>query len=154
MADVIEGGHRRIKNTETNGEFDITEAKGGTEGIGGGGLSILPGTVEIKEGDVGHVDHSMLEGRGAKGGKGMCMVNEAEGSGSYALGGRVGTSPTGKLLAEAVVKGVGSNETAIRGPHAGHRLANGAEGVFHCSRSDWETIFGKAAVAVALCKDL
>jgi hypothetical protein len=65
--------------------------------------------VEIKEGDVGHVDHSMLEGRGAKGGKGMCMVNEAEGSGSYALGGRVGTSPTGKLLAEAVVDSLGGN---------------------------------------------
>ena len=78
MADVIEGGHGRIKNTETNREFNITEAKGGTEGIRGGGLSVLPGTVEIKEGDVGHVDHSMLEGRGAKGGKGMCMVNEAE----------------------------------------------------------------------------
>ena len=71
------------------------------------------------------------------------------------MGGRVDTSPTVKLLAEAVlVKGVGSNETAIRGPHAGHRLANGAEGVLHCSRSDWETIFGKAAIAVALCKDL
>ena len=84
----------------------------------------------------------------------MGIVNEAEGSGGYTLGGRVGTSPTGELLAKAVVKGVGSNETAVRGPHAGHRLANGTKGVLHCSRSDWETIFGKAAIAVALCKDL
>ena len=63
MADVIEGGHGGIKNAETNGEFDITEAKGGTERIGGGGLSVFTGTVEVKEGNVGHVNHSMLEGR-------------------------------------------------------------------------------------------
>ena len=117
-------------------------------------MSIFAGTVEIKEGNVGHVNHSMLEGGRMKDGEGMCIVNEAERSGGCALGGRVSAPPTGKLLAKAVVKSFGGDETAIRGPQAGHRLANGTEGVLHCSRSDWETIFGKAAVAVALCKDL
>ncbi|MCK7461551.1 MAG: hypothetical protein MZU84_05560 [Sphingobacterium sp.] len=70
------------------------------------------------------------------------------------MGSRIGPTPTGELLAEAVFEGVGSNEAGVRGPHAGHRLANGTKGVLHCARSDGLTIFGKAAIAVALCKDL
>lgn len=70
------------------------------------------------------------------------------------MGSRIGPTPTGELLAEAVFEGVGSNEAGVRGPHAGHRLAKGTKGVLHCARSDGLTIFGKAAIAVALCKDL
>jgi hypothetical protein len=71
------------------------------------------------------------------------------------LGGRIGPAPTGELLAETVFEGVRSDEAGVRGPHAGHRLANGAKGVLHCVRSDGLTIFfGKSAIAVALCKDL
>ena len=70
------------------------------------------------------------------------------------MGRGIGAAPTGELLAKTIFEGVGSNETEVRGPQAGHRLANGTEGVLHCSRSDWETIFGKAPIAVPLCKDL
>jgi hypothetical protein len=70
------------------------------------------------------------------------------------VGGQVSTPPTGELLTEAVVESLRGNETAIRGPQAGHRLANGTKGVLHRSRSDGETIFGKAPIVVPLCKDL
>ena len=154
ITDVIEGGDGGIKNAKANGKFDITEAERGTERIGGGGLSVFTGTVKEKEGNVGHVNHSAGKGGRVEDGEGMAVVNEAERSRGYALRGRVSAPPTSKLLAKAVVKSFGGDETAIRGPQAGHRLANGTEGVLHCSRSDWETILGKAAVAVALCKDL
>jgi hypothetical protein len=49
MADVIKEGHGGIKNAKADGELDVTEAKGGTERIGGGGLSIFTRTVEKKK---------------------------------------------------------------------------------------------------------
>jgi hypothetical protein len=73
----------------------------------------------------------MLEGGKLEDGEGMCVVNEAERSRGYALRGRVSAPPTGELLAEAVVNSLGGNEAAIRGPQAGHRLANGTKGVLH-----------------------
>ena len=44
---------------------------------------------------------------------------------------RVYATPTGELLAKAVVKVFWRDETAVCGPHAGHRLANGTKGVLH-----------------------
>jgi hypothetical protein len=73
----------------------------------------------------------MLEGRRVKDGESMRIVDEAERSRGYTLGGRVGAPPTGELLAEAVVESFWGNETAIRGPQGDHRLANGTKGVLH-----------------------
>ena len=131
MADIIKRGHGGIKNAKADGEYDVAETEGGTERIGGGGLSIFTGTVEKEEGNVGHINHSMLEGRGVKDGESMSVVDKAERSRGYTLRGRVGAPPTGELLAEAVVKSLRGNETAICGPQAGHRLANGTKGVLH-----------------------
>jgi hypothetical protein len=78
VADIIKGGHRGIKNAKADGEFDVAEAEGGTERIGGGGLSVFTGMVEKEKGNVGHVNHSMLEGRRVKDGESMSVVDEAE----------------------------------------------------------------------------
>ena len=61
----------------------------------------------------------------------MGVVKKTERSGGNALRSGIGATPTGELLAEAVVQGLGSDEAAVRGPQAGHRLANGTKGVLH-----------------------
>ncbi len=67
---------------------------------------------------------------------------------------RVKFGVTSELVAETVFKFPIDEALVKMGPHAGHRLANGTKGVFHCPRSDGLTIFGKAAIAVALSKNL
>jgi hypothetical protein len=52
------------------------------------------------------------------------IVKKTERSGGNALRSGIGATPTGELLAEAVVQGLGSNEMAVRGPQTGHRLAS------------------------------
>jgi hypothetical protein len=61
----------------------------------------------------------------------MGVVKKMERGRGNALRSRIGVMPTGELLAKVVVQGLGSNETAVRGPHAGHHLANGMKGVLH-----------------------
>jgi hypothetical protein len=62
QADVSDGSNGSIENADTNGEFDVAEAEGFTERIGGGSLSIFPGTIEVEKGNVRNVDNSVLEG--------------------------------------------------------------------------------------------
>jgi hypothetical protein len=61
----------------------------------------------------------------------MGVVKKTERSGGNALRSRIGVTPTGELLAESIIQGLGSNETAVRGPQTGHRLANRTKGVLH-----------------------
>ena len=48
--------------TPANGEFDVAEAEGFTERIGGGSLSIFTRAIEVEKSNVRHVDDSMLKG--------------------------------------------------------------------------------------------
>ena len=48
----------------------------------------------------------------------------------------------------------GRGEPEVFGPQTGHRLAHCTDGVFHCSRSNGLTIFGKSAIPVTLGEDL
>ena len=66
QADFGDGGNGSIENAETDGEFDVAEAQGGTERVGRGGLSIFTGMTEVEKVNVSHVDDSVLEGRRGK----------------------------------------------------------------------------------------
>ena len=57
-------------------------------------------------------------------------------------------------MTEAQVNTAGSNEAGVRGPQSGQRLANVAESLLHCARSDADSAFGQTAVAVSLGEDL
>jgi hypothetical protein len=58
-----------------------------------------------------------------------------------------------KLLVQTVIE-VRTDKTLVHGPHAGNHLANSTKGVLHCASSEGVTIFGKASITEALCKDL
>ena len=57
-------------------------------------------------------------------------------------------------MTEAQVDVARSNEAGVRGPQSGQRLANVAESLLHCARSDADSAFGQTAVAVSLGEDL
>jgi hypothetical protein len=66
VLDVLEACGSSIKDANANGQFDVTEAEGGTEGVGGGRFGIFAATVEIGKTNIGHIDNGVMDRGGAK----------------------------------------------------------------------------------------
>ena len=85
-ADVGERSNGSIKAADTNREFDVAQAEGFTERIGGGSLSVFTRSVQVEKSNVRHVNDSMLE---------RCRLEYCQGGWGNTLGRRVDAAPTG-----------------------------------------------------------
>ena len=84
----------------------------------------------------------------------MKVMHNRKGNRFYARSRGVGSGVTAELLLEKVMGCAIAVEARVRGPHAGHRLADGAEGAFHGARSDSMVGGRKVAGSITVGKDL
>ena len=82
------------------------------------------------------------------------MVDEREGDGLDTHGQRVNPLVNLELLLDGVMDFVLGIEAEVLGPHAGHHLANGTEGILHCARADSFPAGSDISSAPALGKEL
>ena len=86
--------------------------------------------VKVEKTNVTHVHGRFRQGGAGEARNIVGIVEETKGSGSDTCGSGVGTSVAGELLGQTVVE-ARANKALVRGPQAGHRLANGTKGVLH-----------------------
>ena len=103
---------------------------------------------ETKNGYVGHRG-SEIVGRG--GGE---VMHHGKWNGFDAVGWWVKPGVAAKLLLNAIVGVTGAGVPLVLGPHAGHFLANGAEGCFHCPSAYRSVGGGQLAASIPVGKDL
>jgi hypothetical protein len=82
------------------------------------------------------------------------VVNQVQRGGLNPRWGRIGFAVGAELVTEAQVDVARANESGVRGPQSGQRLANVPESLLHCARADADRAFGQTAVAVSLGEDL
>ena len=82
------------------------------------------------------------------------VVDYRKGDGFDAHGQRVDPLVAFELLLKAVLDLAWGSKAEVLGPHTGHRLANGTEGVLHSARADRLSAGCDFASAPALGKDL
>ena len=116
-----------------------------------GVLTRLEKEEETKGGEVG-CGHR--QGVGAGVGNNIDVVDYRKGDGFDAHGWRVDPLVAFELLLEAVLDLALGSKVEVFGPHTGHRLANGTEGILHCVRADSLSAGSDFSSAPALGKDL
>jgi len=142
-------GVRLVSPTE--GDVEETER---VVGRGGLGLGVFAWAEKEEEAQGGQISCCKGHGIVAKVCHEIHVVDELKRNWFDAVGRRVDARIAFELLLEAVLDFSSGREAAVGGPHAGHRLADGAKGVLHCASADRFAAGSDFASAPAGGKDL
>ena len=117
-------------------------------------MGVLAGSEKEEEAKGGEVGHGHRQGVGAGAGNNIDVVDYRKGDGFDAHGWRVDPLVAFELLLEVVLDLALGSKAEVFGPHTGHHLANGTEGILHFARADSLPAGSDFASAPALGNDL